>query len=84
MYATEFWIKGAWVIGLFLYLSFCGCLTVLRKDLRDKLEINGSIIEDFFVSVIIYPSVVVQLETEIANLNNRDVKEEKQGATSNI
>ena len=84
MYATEIWIKGAWVIGLFLYFSFCGCLAVLRKDLRDKLEINGSIIEDFFVSVIIYPSVAVQLETEIANLNKKEANEEEQDATSNI
>ena len=78
MYVMEFWVKGAWVIGLFLYLCFCGCMSILRRDIRNKLEIEGSIIEDFFVTLILYPSVAVQLETTISNLSSRNEKTEKE------
>ena len=84
MYVIEIWIKGAWVIGLFSYFCFCGCIAILRRDVRDKLGIVGSIIEDFVVTVVIYPSVAVQLETTIFSLNNQEVNEEKEDATSNI
>ena len=84
MYIIEIWIEGAWVMGLFSYFCFCGCMAILRRDVRDKLGIEGSIIEDFVVTVVIYPSVAVQLETTISNLNNHEVNEEKEEATSNI
>ena len=84
LYVMEFWVKGTWVMGLFFYLCFCGCMAILRRDVRKKLEIEGSIIEDFFVTTILYPSVAVQLETSISNLNKREEKEENANAISNI
>ena len=84
MYIMEIWIKGAWVIGLFSYFCFCGCMAMLRRDMRGELKIEGSIIEDFVVTAIIYPSVAVQLETTMSNLNNGKTNEEKEEATSNI
>ena len=84
MYVIEIWIKGAWVIGLFSYFCFCGCMAILRRDVRDKLGIVGSIIEDFVVTVIIYPSVAVQLETAISSLKKQEITEGKQNVTSNI
>ena len=77
----EVLVTGAWVIGLFSYFCFCGCMAVIRKRTRNELEIKGSIIEDFAVSVMLYPSVVVQLEIATANLIER---EQEKDATSNI
>ena len=62
-------IEGVWVIGLFSYLLFCGCVALIRTKTRDLLKIEGSIIEDLMVSVLIYPSVVVQLEITTQNLH---------------
>ena len=78
----EVLVSGAWVIGLFSYFCFCGCMAVIRKGTRNKLEIDGSIIEDFVVSVMLYPSVAVQLEIATANLMERE--EEDKEATTNI
>ena len=62
-------MEGAWVIGLFLYLCFCGCIAVIRTRTRNILKIKGSLIEDLLVSVILYPNVAVQMETTVATLH---------------
>ena len=66
--ALEVVVSGIWVIGLFVYLCFCSCMAVIRRKTREKMNIEGSIIEDFVVSVILYPSVAVQLEMTTDNL----------------
>lgn len=81
MCIMEVLVSGAWVIGLFSYFCFCGCMAVIRKETRNKLKIEGSIIEDFVVSVMLYPSVAVQLEVATATLMER---EEKNNATTDI
>jgi len=68
----EFVISGMWAIGLFVYLCFCACMAVVRGKIRDRLRIEGSIIEDFLVSVILYPSVAVQLEVTMDNLCSKE------------
>ena len=65
-------IKGVWVIGLFSYVLFCGCVSLIRTKTRDLLMIEGSIIEDLMVSVLIYPSVVVQLEMTTQGLHYKE------------
>jgi hypothetical protein len=55
-------LDGSWAIGLFLYLCFCGCTARLRMNVRKSLRISGHAVEDFFCSVILYPSVIMQLE----------------------
>ena len=56
---------GSWAIGLFLYLCFCGCTARLRMNARKNLLISGHAMEDFFCSVILYPSVTLQLEMSL-------------------
>ena len=55
-------LDGSWAIGIFLYLCFCGCTARLRMNARKSLHISGHAVEDFFCSVILYPSVILQLE----------------------
>ena len=62
-------IEGVWVIGLSSYLLFCGCVALIRTKTREMLKIEGSIIEDLMVSVMIYPSVVVQLDMTTEGLH---------------
>ena len=62
-------IEGVWVIGLSSYLLFCGCVALIRTKTRDMLKIEGSIIEDLMVSVMIYPSVLVQLDMTTESLH---------------
>ena len=72
--ALELVVNGIWVIGMFVYLCFCGCMAIIRRKTRDKMGIEGSIIEDFAVSVILYPSVAVQLEMTTDNLCRKKKK----------
>ena len=70
-------IEGVWVIGLFSYLLFCGCVALIRTKTRDLLKIEGSIIEDLMVSVMIYPSVVVQLDLTTDRLHYEEDENEQ-------
>ena len=58
----EFVMKDIWVIGLFFYLCFCTCLSLIRRKTRHQLKIEGNVVEDFLVSVFLYPCAAVQLE----------------------
>ena len=55
-------LDGCWAIGLFLYVCFCGCTAKLRMSARNILGIPGHPVEDFVCSIILYPSVAMQLE----------------------
>ena len=68
LFCLEFVFSNVWVIGLFSYLCFCACLTTLRKATREHLKIGGSVVEDFVVSLLLYPCVAVQLEETMENL----------------
>ena len=57
-----FLVKDVWVIGLFSYLCFGACMAMIRRGARIQLKIEGSIVEDFVVSLFLYPCVAVQLE----------------------
>ena len=68
LFCLEFVFLNVWVIGLFSYFCFCTCLTTLRKATRHRLNIEGSVIEDFVVSILLYPCVAVQLEETMETL----------------
>ena len=55
-------LDGCWAIGLFSYVCFCGCTAKLRMNARNILGIPGHPVEDFVCSLILYPSVAMQLE----------------------
>ena len=60
-------LDGCWAIGVFLYFCFCACIAKLRMNARDKLYITGHPVEDFLCSLIMYPSVCIQLEMTLKN-----------------
>ena len=52
----------AWAIGFVGHLIFGCCTAVIRKRIREELNIQGHIIEDFVASILLYPSVVLQMK----------------------
>ena len=68
----EFVMKDIWVIGLFFYLCFCTCLSLIRRKTRHEFKIEGNVVEDFLVSVFLYPCAVVQLELTTESLTIDD------------
>ena len=69
-------LDGSWAIGLFLYLCFCCYIARLRMMARKKLLITGHPIEDFLCSILLYPSVTMQLEMTL-NLGKDETAKSK-------
>ena len=59
--------EWAWAIALLMYFSFCGCVATIRMKARGKLSISGHPIEDIASSLVLYPSVAVQLTMALEN-----------------
>ena len=57
-----FGFTWAWAIALYMYLSFCGCVATIRTHARQKYQISGHFVEDFTSTLVLYPSVAVQLK----------------------
>lgn len=62
----------SWAIAFFLYLTFCGCIAIVRMEVREKLGICGNILEDFLLSVLLYPGVIVQMERTLEKPYEKD------------
>ena len=54
--------KGVFVFALVFYIMFCAGVSISRGEVRRLLEIDGHPLEDFLLSLILYPSVSLQLE----------------------
>ena len=53
--------QWAWALAFFGHLTFCACIATIRKHVREKLDITGQVIEDFLVSLLLFPCVVLHL-----------------------
>ena len=73
-FALQILFDGSWAIGLFLYICFCCYIARLRMVARKKLYIPGHAIEDFLCSIILYPSVIMQLEMTLNLMKDETVK----------
>ena len=57
---------GAWALGIISYGAFVFGTSCLRGQVRDRLELEGSTLEDFLLTFVLYPSVVLQLDLATA------------------
>ena len=73
-FALQILLDGSWAIGLFLYLCFCCYVARLRMMTRKKLFISGHAVEDFLCSILLYPSVTMQLERTLNLGKDENVK----------
>ena len=64
----------SWAVAFFLYLTFCGCTAAIRMHTREKLGIQGHILEDYAACFFLYPSVIVQLEWTLKKLEEPNLK----------
>ena len=67
-------LDGSWAIAIFAYFCFCGCTARLRMKTRERINIPGNLIEDFLCSLIMYPSVAVQLSMTVDALVEAEKK----------
>ena len=68
----ELLYDGCWTIGIFFYLAFVTLIASVRIECRERFEINGNPLEDFFASLFLYPNVIVQLDltTKVLKINS--------------
>ena len=64
-YLLQILFPWAWSIGLVGHLAFSGCIAIVRMQTREEFNIPGHIIEDFLASVMLYPSVVLQMKMSL-------------------
>merc|ERR1719414_203711 len=80
---------GSWALGVVCYIVFTFAISVIRQGAREKLNIPGNPLEDFFLSLILYPAVVVQmLETLNITVNvtpdKRTLKSDMKGEDNRL
>ena len=56
-------LDGIYSLGWVFFLGFVTIITATRANIRSHYGINGNPIEDFFAALLVYPCVMVQLET---------------------
>ena len=54
--------KGVFVFAWVFYIMFCAGVSISRGEFRRHLDIDGHPLEDFLLSLILYPSVAVQMD----------------------
>ena len=67
-HALNYAVTGFWAIGWFWYFGFCSYMAAIRFKVREIVGIHGNAIEDFLASVLLYPSVSLQLEETSKNI----------------
>jgi hypothetical protein len=55
---------GAHSMAWAMYIFFVSIVTKMRKDLRDKRNIYGNIVEDFVCGFTMYPFAIAQMNHE--------------------
>ena len=55
-------VEGVFVFALVFYIMFCAGVSISRGEVRRHLDIEGHPLEDFLLSLILYPSVALQMD----------------------
>ena len=53
---------GVFVFAWVFYIVFCAGVSIARGEVRKQLEIEGHPLEDFLISLFLYPSVALQMD----------------------
>ena len=67
---------GLAYIGWAILFGFFSYSTGIRANMRDKYDIEGNMIEDFFAVMLVYPLAAVQMEhhVELSQVLERDIE----------
>ena len=63
LYQPDLKLEGIYALAWVFYLGFATIITVARANIRSHYGISGNPVEDFFAAMLVYPCVMVQLET---------------------
>eukprot|EP00088_Acartia_fossae_P056450 TRINITY_DN6574_c0_g1_i10.p1 TRINITY_DN6574_c0_g1~~TRINITY_DN6574_c0_g1_i10.p1 ORF type:complete len:871 (-),score=132.30 TRINITY_DN6574_c0_g1_i10:960-3572(-) len=70
LHILEVGVPGCYALAWVSYIAFAFSVSVVRQAARQKLDIQGNILEDFCVSLFLYPSVVLQILESLDNMVN--------------
>ncbi len=65
----ELVVDGVHVFAWVFYIMFCAGVSVSRGEVRRHLDIDGHPLEDFLLTLILYPSVAVQMDLSTKNFS---------------
>jgi len=63
-------VGGAYALAWVCYIVFAFSVSLVRQGAREKLNIAGNILEDFCISLFLYPSVILQMQISLENTVN--------------
>ncbi|XP_063676898.1 uncharacterized protein LOC134813142 [Bolinopsis microptera] len=63
LHIVEIEVPGSYAIAWIFYIGFVTLVASFRSSVRAEYDINGNPLEDFFATLLVYPSVAIQLET---------------------
>jgi len=71
-------VDGAWALAWCAFIAFSSGVSIVRSRTRNHLDIPGHSLEDFCLSLLLYPSVTMQMELSTRPDNKqREVMMEK-------
>ena len=71
--ALEPAVDGIWTIGWTMLFGFFAYGTAIRNAMREKYNINGNMIEDFFAVMLTYPFAAYQMEHHVDHIDSFDL-----------
>ena len=63
LHIVEIEVPGSYAIAWIFYIGFVTLVASFRSSVRAEYDINGNPLEDFFATLLVYPSVAIQLDT---------------------
>jgi len=61
----ELAFDGSWALAWVFYITFGAITGAVRAKVREVLEIRGSLLEDFILSLVLYPAVALQMDVSL-------------------
>ncbi|XP_023341703.1 uncharacterized protein LOC111711551 [Eurytemora carolleeae] len=81
LHALQPVVDGFWAMAWVSYIIHSFIIATVRQSVREHLSIPGGLIEDFLISLILYPAVAVQMEHSLGKFS---AKSSTEGSRNNI
>merc|ERR1719508_345621 len=77
LHVLQIVVEGAWALAWISYIAFGSGVSFVRTRARNHLNIPGHPLEDFCLSLLLYPSVALQMEMSTREEKNAIPGEKK-------
>ena len=68
-------VDGIWTVAWTVLFAFFAYGTAIRNAIREKYNINGNMVEDFFAVMLTYPFAAYQMEHHVDHIHGLDLGE---------